>query len=222
MLRSTLLLIAATGVSALELGCFSGNSETLSHYINNGTFTFQSVGYCRHACNNIGHNYLALKNGTDCWCGDAVPPVTDIVNADNCDMKCAGFAVDDCGGAHDFSVYLTGPESGIQSILSSYTAAEASATVASSESATAASSESTSTSVSDSKAPTAAAAAAAVTTGASSASFAVTVPSTSTSGHMTGSGTSASTSVPTGAAAAVSVHVGLGAISGLTALALGL
>jgi cell wall integrity and stress response component len=96
MLRSTLLLIAATSVSAVQLGCFSDNSETLSNFVDNGTFIFQSTGYCQRACYGIGYNYYALKDGEDCWCGDAVPPISDMVDDSNCNLPCPGYARQNC------------------------------------------------------------------------------------------------------------------------------
>lgn len=95
MLRSTLLLIAATSVSALELGCFSDTSETLSNFVNNGSYIFQSIGYCQQVCSTMGHSYFALK-GNNCWCGDAIPPISDMVDDSNCDIPCAGFVRQNC------------------------------------------------------------------------------------------------------------------------------
>jgi cell wall integrity and stress response component len=95
MFQSILLLIAATSVSALQLGCFSDNSETLSNFVNNGSYIFQSTGYCQQVCNTMGHSYYALK-GTNCWCGDAIPPISDMVDDSNCDIPCAGYARQNC------------------------------------------------------------------------------------------------------------------------------
>jgi cell wall integrity and stress response component len=96
MLRSTLLLIAVTSaVSALELGCFSDTSETLSNFVNNGSYVFQSIGYCQQVCDTTGHSYFALK-GNNCWCGDAIPPISDMVDDSNCNIPCAGYVRQNC------------------------------------------------------------------------------------------------------------------------------
>ncbi|RAO72895.1 uncharacterized protein BHQ10_008907 [Talaromyces amestolkiae] len=212
MLRSTLILIAATTVSALELGCFSDTSETLSSFVNNGSYTFQSTGYCQQVCGTIGHSYYALK-GSDCWCGDAIPPISDMVDDSNCNIPCAGYARQNCGGINAFEVYLSGDTTAIESIVSAYSAAAtASATVAASDStailstATAASSESFS--VSSSAASTTSAAILPTATTTKVSSSAVIIPSA----------TSTSTSVPTGAAVAVNVQIGFGLMAGLMAL----
>ncbi|EEA19471.1 hypothetical protein TMatcc_009607 [Talaromyces marneffei ATCC 18224] len=226
MLRSTLFLIAATSVSALELGCFTDRSETLSNFVNNGFYVFQSMGYCQQACDSMGHSYYALK-GTDCWCGDAIPPISDMVDHSNCDISCAGYVKQNCGGAHAFEVYVSGSDATIHSIISAYSgAATVPATFVASDSitilatATTASSESPSPSASDSLVPTTAAvtSAAATTTTASSSYSSSSFPSSSSSTVVVPSPTSSRTSVPTGAAAAVNVQIGFGLMAGLMAL----
>lgn len=78
------------------MGCFSGSSETLSQYINNGTYQFQSVGYCQFVCDQSGYNFFALEGGEDCRCGSDLPPITDLIDGNNCNIPCVGFALRTC------------------------------------------------------------------------------------------------------------------------------
>lgn len=51
---------------------------------------------------------MGLNRGSDCWCGSALPPDSDLVDDDRCNTPCTGFGTDNCGGDDTFSVYLTG------------------------------------------------------------------------------------------------------------------
>lgn len=76
------------------------------------SFTYQSYGHCQEMCiPKSGQNpqaVMGLNQGSDCWCGSALPPESDKVDDGKCDKGCTGFGTDKCGGSDVYSVYLTG------------------------------------------------------------------------------------------------------------------
>ncbi|KAL4783725.1 hypothetical protein BJX76DRAFT_357746 [Aspergillus varians] len=86
-----------------SLGCFSGPGA----FENQGSFTFQSVGYCIDLCDKASFNYAALQSD-DCWCGNADPVQADLTSDKTCDSVCAGYATDICGGDDAWSIYAIG------------------------------------------------------------------------------------------------------------------
>ena len=61
-----------------------------------GTYTFQSSGACQTECVGRGKPVMGLTSGTDCWCGDQLPPVDTKVSDGECNTPCAGYATDHC------------------------------------------------------------------------------------------------------------------------------
>jgi len=51
---------------------------------------------------------LGLGNGTDCWCGDKLPPKNSKVADTQCNTPCSGYGQNFCGSGSDINVYLTG------------------------------------------------------------------------------------------------------------------
>ncbi|KAF2668677.1 hypothetical protein BT63DRAFT_425962 [Microthyrium microscopicum] len=73
---------------------------------------YQSVGYCRNTCFQLEHITMGLVNGTDCYCGDSLPPNDALVDGASCNNPCAGYPFQMCGGQNLWSVYQMTSESG--------------------------------------------------------------------------------------------------------------
>jgi cell wall integrity and stress response component len=58
-------------------------------YKNNGTYTWQTDGYCQRQCVNLGYPVMALHDGLECLCGDEIPP--NATKTTGCDSACSGF-----------------------------------------------------------------------------------------------------------------------------------
>ena len=88
------------------MGCYNSASGLTNH----GPYTYQSKGYCHdNVCAPIGSSVEATSNGTDCWCGNSLPPASAMVEKKYCNVNCAGYgAFEQCGGNGYFSVYETG------------------------------------------------------------------------------------------------------------------
>src|SRR5688572_5269929 len=57
--------------SAMQtIGCFATGTPLEDH----GYGKFASPGKCQLICLQLGKNILGLSEGTNCWCGDKVPP----------------------------------------------------------------------------------------------------------------------------------------------------
>ncbi|KAL4795816.1 hypothetical protein BDV19DRAFT_388841 [Aspergillus venezuelensis] len=101
-LLTLLPLLSAAKASdnpATDLGCFSD----LTGFENQGSYTFQSHGYCIDLCETNGKTYAALK-GDDCYCGDTDPAKKDMVDDDKCDTACSGYPAVNCGGDKAWTV----------------------------------------------------------------------------------------------------------------------
>ena len=90
------------------IGCYS-SAGALSK---SDSFTYQSYGHCQEQCipksGQNPHAVMGLNQGSDCWCGSALPPDSDKVDDERCNTPCTGFNTDNCGGDKTFSVHLTG------------------------------------------------------------------------------------------------------------------
>ncbi|GAB7365847.1 hypothetical protein MBLNU230_g7179t1 [Neophaeotheca triangularis] len=99
------ILAMAQGLNAMTYkGCYS-SSRGLS---DQGSHIYQTSGYCQPICVDQGSAVLGLSGGSDCWCGDQLPPEDSLVDDSNCDTGCNGYRQEDCGGDGYYSVYLTG------------------------------------------------------------------------------------------------------------------
>ncbi|KAJ5206163.1 Carbohydrate-binding WSC subgroup [Penicillium cf. griseofulvum] len=83
-------------------GCYSG----IPGYGKPLSWTFQSSGWCLDHC---GKEYatFALTGGSDCVCGNTMPPTSAKVSTDKCSKSCSGWPDDMCGGTDYYSVYTT-------------------------------------------------------------------------------------------------------------------
>ncbi|KAI4141617.1 MAG: hypothetical protein L6R39_005268, partial [Caloplaca ligustica] len=51
---------------------------------------------------------MALAGGSNCWCGDLLPPTSSKTSDSDCSTNCNGYPDDKCGGDNSWSVLLTG------------------------------------------------------------------------------------------------------------------
>ncbi|KAH8819555.1 hypothetical protein F5884DRAFT_848870 [Xylogone sp. PMI_703] len=85
-------------------GCFhSGEGLKL-----NQTYIFQSKGNCQPICVGLNQPVMATTNGSQCWCGNELPPASSKVANSFCNVGCTGYPSEMCGGNGYFTVYLTG------------------------------------------------------------------------------------------------------------------
>jgi len=85
-------------------GCFT-ISDALT---DQGSYTFQTLGWCQPWCVRQNKSILGLSNGTNCWCGDAMPPSSQKVDDANCNTNCVGYPQQTCGGPKAFAVWSDG------------------------------------------------------------------------------------------------------------------
>ena len=74
------------------VGCFS-SSEPLE---NQGTYKYQSSGYCSGICTSRDDGVVGLSNGNTCWCGSMLPPEDTRVLDSKCSTPCQGYGVETC------------------------------------------------------------------------------------------------------------------------------
>ncbi|KAJ9620936.1 Stress-activated PKC1-MPK1 kinase pathway sensor [Taxawa tesnikishii (nom. ined.)] len=110
------------------VGCFS-SSQPLT---NQGSYTYQTSGYCQPICVGKNNAVLGLTGGSYCWCGDEIPAASSKVDDSKCNSPCTGYGQDDCGGDGFWSVYLTGTEDNVGNYGGSESSSAASSTVPSS------------------------------------------------------------------------------------------
>lgn len=86
------------------IGCFksAGGLTAVS-----GKETWQSSGLCQGKCSGLGKRYSGLTKKFYCYCGNTLPPESDQVSNDVCNLNCAGYPQDPCmytwlssGGTH--------------------------------------------------------------------------------------------------------------------------
>jgi len=73
-------------------GCFSASSGLSDQ----GSYQYQTSGYCQPLCVNQNQAVLALSGGSDCWCGDVLPPANSKVDDSNCNTPCNGYGTESC------------------------------------------------------------------------------------------------------------------------------
>ncbi|KAL1962995.1 hypothetical protein VTN77DRAFT_8841 [Rasamsonia byssochlamydoides] len=87
-------------------GCYS----SAEGFKDLGSYTFQSSGYCQEQCVGQGYPVMALYNGGDCLCGNALPPVSAKAADSECNTPCNGWPEEPCGGSNAYNIFLTGTE----------------------------------------------------------------------------------------------------------------
>ncbi|KAL8797569.1 MAG: hypothetical protein Q9195_000386 [Heterodermia aff. obscurata] len=108
--------IATTGLKPYTYqGCFS-SSKPLS---DQGSWTYQSPGYCQGLCVKLQKAVMGTTSGSNCFCGDQLPVASSKVSDSKCDTPCFGYDKDNCGGSDLWSVYLTGTKNSVSNIQGS-------------------------------------------------------------------------------------------------------
>ncbi|ORX88783.1 WSC-domain-containing protein, partial [Basidiobolus meristosporus CBS 931.73] len=115
---TTLLLIVLLSYAAAAqdtmLGCYSDGSSTplLNGLAGNPTipnpyvYEYQSSGKCTEVCSSRGFIYAGTQNGNECYCGNYTPPLSLRVDSSKCNIPCAGYPFETCGGAKYLNVYI--------------------------------------------------------------------------------------------------------------------
>lgn len=85
------LPVATLATSDYDSECFS-DPGTLQ---DQGSYDFQSLGYCRAQCWK-GHFTVAALSKMSCWCGHDMPPKDKQVKDSKCNVPCAGYPEDEC------------------------------------------------------------------------------------------------------------------------------
>ena len=106
-------------------GCYSSAADMT----NQGSFQFQSRGYCQTKCGGSQNlPVMGLTRGSDCYCGSTIPANSTKVDDSECNTQCNGFGPEMCmlgfialqfgradkrlgGGDNVWSVLLTGAAS---------------------------------------------------------------------------------------------------------------
>ncbi|CAI7568031.1 unnamed protein product [Penicillium glandicola] len=114
---STVLMAASSAVAkdfkvlargsplATLVGCYS----SIPGYGKSTSYTYQSSGWCLDHCAD-SYAAFALTGGSDCVCGNTLPPTSAQVSSDKCSKSCSGWPDDMCGGTNYYSVYTTNLE----------------------------------------------------------------------------------------------------------------
>ncbi len=97
-----------------------------------GSYTFQTAGYCQCVCATLNKPVMATSKGSDCYCGDLLPAQDTIASNSSCNSPCNGYGTADCGGEGFWSVALTGIENSVGSVDGSGDSSSSSTTPASS------------------------------------------------------------------------------------------
>lgn len=90
------LALSARGVEALSAitpeGCYSASAPLQ----NQGSYLYQTTGYCQPLCVNQSLPVMALTGGDTCYCGSELPTATAKVDSSNCNSACVGYPSDTC------------------------------------------------------------------------------------------------------------------------------
>lgn len=89
----TSLLVAAQPILAqTSQGCFTSSTGLQDQ----GTYLYQSTGYCQKACVALNLPVYATTGGADCWCGSQLPPANSKTSDSACSKPCQGFPAQIC------------------------------------------------------------------------------------------------------------------------------
>ncbi|KAI9932793.1 hypothetical protein ASPWEDRAFT_22559 [Aspergillus wentii DTO 134E9] len=108
---------APAAIADTSEGCFT-SSDGLE---DQGPYTYQSTGYCQEKCKGKDYAVYALWKGSNCLCGNSIPPSSSKTKDDDCDVSCDGWPQSKCGGKEAYAVFLTGLKSDVSTYSSSST-----------------------------------------------------------------------------------------------------
>lgn len=100
------VLMAATSAVATDfkvlprgspLGTLQGCYSSIPGYGKSTSWTYQSSGWCLdHCAKDSDYAAFALTGGSDCVCGNTLPPASAKVSNDKCSKSCSGWPDDMC------------------------------------------------------------------------------------------------------------------------------
>ncbi|CDM36977.1 Carbohydrate-binding WSC [Penicillium roqueforti FM164] len=120
-------------VRRAPLGTLQGCYSSIPGYGKSTGWTYQSSGWCLDHCAK-DYATFALTGGSDCVCGNTMPPDSAKVSSDKCNKSCSGWPDDMCGGTGYYSVYTTNLEDDVPTYSESGSTTTTSSTSSSSTS----------------------------------------------------------------------------------------
>ena len=115
----------SSGLHAMtDEGCYSLAGSLQDQ----GSYLYQTQGYCQTVCTKLNKPVGATTRGSNCFCGDLLPPQNGKTDNDSCNTPCNGYGFATCGGQRSWSVFLTGLENSVGSDDSASTTPTASST----------------------------------------------------------------------------------------------
>lgn len=92
---------AGLGIGQIQdMGCYA----SVPNFIEAGYYLYQTDGWCNAWCARNHYQVSANSNGSDCWCGTALPSDSDQTSPSSCDTPCFGYKSHDCED-HNFRKY---------------------------------------------------------------------------------------------------------------------
>jgi len=141
-LLALLLSRTAVGATWTKGGCFK-QSGSLGFLLSD-KYIYQSSAHCEEQCSD--QRVAALLNGGYCYCGDTAPDPDDEIDELNCNVPCAGYNLEECGGSLAFLIYINADVEDAETSLST---SSTNSKTSSSSSTSSTSSSSTSSTSSD-------------------------------------------------------------------------
>ncbi|KAL4962840.1 WSC domain-containing protein [Aspergillus stella-maris] len=146
--------VVAAAAQQTYVGCFTDSTPLESQ----GSYQYQSNGYCMNLCYGDNKAVFGLYNSDTCFCGDELPAKSSEEDSDDkCNKPCAAWPTVMCGGSSAYSVYLTGYKSNVAYYSSGDDDSDSSSSSSNSTSTTSSNSssdDSTTTSTDDNSAAT--------------------------------------------------------------------
>ncbi|KAI9797984.1 MAG: hypothetical protein M1833_005040 [Piccolia ochrophora] len=109
LLSTATVAIAQNGQPGPNKSIYKGCYSTGGSLKDQGYDLFQTDGKCQtEICFPQQKSVMALTEGSHCWCGDKLPPLSRKVDDTECNTGCTGSKLVSCGGKDAWMVYLTG------------------------------------------------------------------------------------------------------------------
>jgi hypothetical protein len=90
---AALLLSSADAATMEAKGCYTNVTPPLKDM---GPYDYQSSGWCHGVCTKAKKPVMALYQGSNCFCGDQLPPNSEKTSKDDCTAACNGFPQEYC------------------------------------------------------------------------------------------------------------------------------
>lgn len=125
---------SVVAASFSKVGCFRKN-DIIDLLTYSDESIYQSSLHCEEQCPDAA--YIAVIDGSTCYCGNYEISLSDEADSSNCDTHCNGYGSENCGGQNYFLVYS---QDGVDA--SSYPSSSSSSSASSSSSSSSSSSDS--------------------------------------------------------------------------------